>query len=297
MKFVARLVIFLALFSVPARLGGQERSEPVRFFHDIVIESGERAGDAVCFGCSIYVRGSLNGDAVAIGGGIEISGTASADAVSIVGNIRLDPGAKLQGDAVAVAGRVERHSEASIGGEVVSLPGLGKLLLLVVVAIAIGNLVLVVLSYFIAGEQRVEIIASTLREHGGLALLTGIGLVIGATILLIISSQLGPLMPVIVILVSLGLAITLLVGYTGMSSWLGRNLVQGSGPLAAVLVGAVLITLLQIIPVLGLLAFLIFVLLALGSAGLSGYGSDSNWLPERLVTRQPIPPSSPSSRH
>src|SRR2546427_12980777 len=55
MKFVTRLVIFLALFSVPARLGGQERSEPVRFFHDIVIESGERAGDAVCFGCSIYV--------------------------------------------------------------------------------------------------------------------------------------------------------------------------------------------------------------------------------------------------
>lgn len=297
MTLVARLVVLLAVLSVPARLWGKERPEPVRFFHDIAVESGEEVGDAVCFGCSIYVRGTLNGDAVAIGGGVEINGTAAADAVSLGGNIRLGPGAKLEGDAVAVAGRVERDSEASIGGDAVSLPGLGKLVLLVVVAIAIGNLVLVVLSYFITGERRVEIVASTLREHGGLAFLTGIGLLISTVILLIISFQMGPLMPVMMILVSLGLVITLLVGYTGMSSWLGRNLVQGSGSLAAVLVGALLITLLQMIPVLGLLAFLIFVFLALGSAGLSGYGSSSNWLSERFVARQPIPPSSPPSWH
>jgi len=297
MTSVVRSVVLLIILSVPTGPWGREHSEPVRFFHDIVIESGEEVSDAVCLGCSIYVRGNLKGDAVAIGGGIEISGTVTADAVSIGGNIRLGPGAKLEGDAVAVAGRVERDPAASIGGEVVSVPGLGKLLLVVVVAIAIGNLVLFVLSYFVTGERRVEIIAGTLREHAGLAFLTGIGLMISTIILLIVSSQMGPLMPVVWILVSMGLVITLLVGYTGTSSWLGRSLVQKSSSLVAVLVGAVLITLLQMIPVLGLLACLIFIFLALGSAGLSGYGSNTNWLTERFVTRQPVPPSSPPSGH
>jgi hypothetical protein len=293
MRSWTTILLLLILLSMPKVACAQEGIDRVQLFHNITIETGEEAGDAVCIGCSIRVRGVLNGDAVAIGGGIDISGTAMADVVAIGGNIRLGSGARLEGDAVAVAGEVQRDAQVSVGGEVTSLPGLGKLILIVLAAIALFNVVLTLLSYLILGQQRVEILSGILKERAGVTLLVGIGLMTAFVVLCVIFALMGPVTPVMVVVISLALALTLVVGYTGISFRLGRLVSPDSGPLTIVIGGAVLVTLLQLIPVLGLLVFAIFVFLALGSAVLSGYGSSTDWFSQRFAARQPIPPAPP----
>jgi hypothetical protein len=291
MKFLTQLTFLLVLLLTPLAVYG-ERRESVQFGRDIVVESGDTIEDAVCFGCSIRVHGALNGDAVAFWGNIEITAAVAGDAVAIGGDIRLTRGARVGGDAVAVAGKIERDAEASLGGESVSLPGLGKYILLGILALAMSNVLLVAFAYLIMGRQRVGVLANTVRERAGLSLLTGIGVMIATIILLVIASMVGPLTPILVVLIGLAGLITLLIGYTGMSCWLGKTLTQGSDALGAVCLGALLITLLQFVPFLGVLFGLLFALLAMGSAAVSGYGKGPDWLPNQFAARQPLPPPS-----
>jgi hypothetical protein len=291
MKSLLHLTFFLVLLLTPIAVYGEKR-DSVQFGRDIVVEAGDEIGDAVCFGCSIRVHGALNGDAVALWGNIEISATVAGDAVAIGGDIRLTQGATVGGDAVAVAGKVERDAEANLGGESVSLPGLGKYILLGLLAMATCNILLVALGYLIMGGQRVGVLASTVREHAGLSLLTGIGVMIATVVLLVIASMVGPLTPILVVAIALAGLVTLLIGYTGMSCRLGKTLTQGSDTLGAACLGALLITLLQFVPFLGVLFGLIFALLAAGSAALSGYGKAPDWLANQFATRQPVPPPS-----
>jgi hypothetical protein len=291
MKSATYLTTFLLLLLTPIAVYGEKR-DSVQFGHDIVVEAGDEIGDAVCFACSIRVRGPLNGDAVALWGNIEISATVSGDAVAIGGDIRLTPGATVGGDAVAVAGKVERDAEANLGGESVSLPGLGKYILLGLLAMATCNVLLVALGYLIMGGQRVGVLESTVREHAGLSLLTGIAVMIATVVLLVIASMVGPLTPILAVVIALAGLITVLIGYTGMSCRLGKILTRGGGSLGAVCLGALLITLLQFVPFFGVFFCLIFALLATGSAALSGYGKAPDWLPNQFATKQPVPPPS-----
>lgn len=318
MKHSARFLVFLLFLSLPAAARAQGSSERVQFGKSIVIETDEVVSEAVCIGCSIRIRGkvgtdavaiggsiivdgTVGADAVAIGGSLDINGTVGVDAVAVGGSVRLGPESKVGGDVVAAGGKVVRHSQAQVGGELSSTPIpflvgpglLARLLLFGLLVCTVINLVLVLLAFLVAGERRVETAAQTLRTRAGLALLMGVGVLVGAVILFILSTLMGPLMPILAILVSLVLLITLLLGYTALSSWVGRALVSQSGPLAAVVIGALVITLVQLIPIVCFLAIPVFVLLALGSAALSGYGTAPDWLQQQLAARPAVPPAAP----
>lgn len=288
-------IILLSL--LPASVCAEEAGERVQIGKDIVVGAGETISEAVCVGCSIHIQGTIAGDAVAVAGDIEVDGTVGGNLVSVAGTVRLGPAATVDGDVVSALGSIDRHPEASVGGEVteaVGLPfaGLGSLLLFALVCSAIIHLFLVLLTYLIAGPRRVETVASTVRERAGLSLLAGLGVLVGAVVLYIISSLMGPVTPVLAILVSAALFLTLVMGYTGLSYWVGRGVARGSAPLVAVLLGALLITLLQLIPLLGIFACAAFILLALGSAAVSGLGSATNWLPQQFAS-SPVTPSPP----
>jgi hypothetical protein len=85
---------------------------------------------------------------------------------------------------------------------------------------------------------------------------------------------------------TLAVFIMLVAGYSGISYWVGRGLLGRSGPLAAALVGAVLVTILQLVPVVGWFACGVFALMAVGSALLSGFGTSVDW----QVVRSEIEP-------
>lgn len=280
------LVFLPVLFPLPVEARAQEPAERVQFARDIVIEAGQEVGDIVCIGCSILVRGTVLEDAVTVGGNIEIDGRVQGDAVASLGGIRLGPNARVGGDAVAIGVRIERDPQASVGGEVVSelpFPSLRSLLLAAVLSFSIMNLTLVLISYLVAGEHRVGVVASTVRTRPGLALLAGLGMLTGAVILYVISPRLGPVTPVFATGVSIVLFLTLVLGYTGISFWLGHRLTKSGHPLKACLLGALLITFLQLVPLLGLFAWLAFLLLGLGSPALSGYGTAPEWLTQRFA--------------
>lgn len=300
------LLLAVVVFS-PAAAQTQEPKDRVQYGQDIEVGAGETARDVVCIGCSIRVLGKVAGDAVAVGGSLAIEGTVEGDAVAVAGVLRLGPNARVGEDAVAAGGRLERAPGAQVGRDAVSTPfipslpvtSLAQLILFFFLIALVTNLVLVLLAYLLAGRTRVETMATTVRERAGLAALTGIGVLVGAVLLYIISAMMGPLTAVLAILVSVALGVTLVVGYAGLSFWMGRllappraGLASSWNPLAVVLLGVLLITLLQFIPILGGLVFLVFLLLALGCAALSGFGTSTDWLPRQFATRPAVPPAS-----
>lgn len=304
------LLVCALVVLLPATAGAQ--SDRVQTGEDITVEADEQVKDVVCIFCSIRHSGHASGDVVAVFGDIEADGSAGGDMVAVFGdieangdvggdmvatggNISLGPQAVVGGKVVSSGGKIERDPQARVGGEVQETPGppaigLVGLLVVAVVISLLTHVVLILIAYLIAGQKRVETLAATVRERAGLAVLTGLGVIVAAIALFILSAFLGPAMPILALLVCLALGVTLVVGYTGLSYWLGRVLARNAAPLLALLLGAALITILQLIPVLGFFLFLVFVLLAYGCAALSGYGSATDWLQRRFGGRAAAPP-------
>jgi hypothetical protein len=190
---------------------------------------------------------------------------------------------------VSVGGRVQGADRARIGGSVQSvqpfLPAIrfGFLLFLAIFLIAglVVQPLLAVLSHVILGERRVWVLAETTRSRAGLSFLLGLGLVFGSFMLSIFGAFNPFLAPLLSFPFWMLFFVLLVVGYTGISYWVGRSLVSTAGAIAATLLGAILVTILQLIPVLGWLAFCVFAPMAMGAALLSGFGTATDWLVKR----------------
>ncbi len=114
--------------------------DSVQFFQDIHIPTGQSAGDAVCFFCSVQVEGALNGDAVVFFGKIHNSGQIQGDAVAIIGSITLANQASVGGDVAVIGGLLNASPDAVINGDHVIIPAaliLLQLLLLFGILIAL----------------------------------------------------------------------------------------------------------------------------------------------------------------
>lgn len=307
LSVVASALLAFCLGAAPARAD----DDRVQFGSAIRVADGETVGDAVCFGCPIRIAGTATGDVVAFGGGVTIEGEVGGDVVAFGGGVLLGPKARVGGDVLAFGGGTELGSESEVGGEVATFGGrvnrdpsalvgggistnaplpvasLGGLLFLLLAITVIGNLILVLLTYLIAGQRRIETLEATIRGRAGLSLLTGLGVVFVAVFLFVLSAFLGPVTPVLAVLVAVVLILTLLVGYAGVSYWAGRLLAKSSAPLAALLLGAVLVTVVNLVPPLCLVFPPLLLLLGLGSATLSGFGASPNWLPQQLGSRPP----------
>jgi hypothetical protein len=257
----------------------------VQYGHNIVVEAGETAGDVVCLGCSILVRGTSS-DTVAIGGSITVEGSVQGDAVAIAGAMRLGPNASVKGDVVAVGGALDRDTGATVGGEVVSKPSIrlgnfavagifGLVALMVIPTLVLGFL-LALLVYAIAGEHRMRNMAQAIHRQSGMSLLAGLVTLAAFVMLAIAFAHASVLTAMLEMLNSVAFAVLLVVGYTGLSYTIGARVSPDSGPMGQVMLGALLIIVLQLIPVINVVMVL-FVLLALGSAVLTGLGSAPDW--------------------
>ena len=276
---VRRLVALLALLLftlIPSRARGAD--DRIQFVRDIVIGEGQTYGDALCFFCSIRVRGTLEGDAVAIGGGIDVDGVVNGDAIASGGAVRLGRSADVEGDVVSVGGPLNRHAGAhvSAGADTVNsawfyLPGQRQIFWRSLIVFLAINAALGVLAALGARTGRVVRMANTLGRRPILTPLIGVAALVAAMLLYVLANHLGRWQPVLALAVSAGLLITAVAGYTGLNLAIGRQAGK-RGSLARVLLATSLIAALQVIPVLGFLTSVIFFLLAIGCAVLSGYG-------------------------
>jgi hypothetical protein len=146
---VMLLVVVGAFFSTP--LVAEQNSDQVHIGRDIYIQPQDKAGDLVCVGCSIYIRGQVAGDAVAVGGSIVLEQGAqlAGGVTTVVGDIRMQTGTQIAGDVAAIAGMVKRDPQSKIAGDVTSLGGAGWMLLILVLPLVLfGGFVALIIWLF-----------------------------------------------------------------------------------------------------------------------------------------------------
>lgn len=172
-------LIALLLAALPA-FAQKDVGDRVRVLRSIVIDAGESAGDVICFGCSVRVRGQVQTDVVSIGGSVEVEGSTESDVVAIGGGIHLGPKAKIGGDAVAVGGYVTQDPGAQVAGETVPIPyifipGQRQLVAVGILTVAAVHLCLVLLCYAILRQRRARNVALALSKKPWQVLVAGVG--------------------------------------------------------------------------------------------------------------------------
>jgi hypothetical protein len=225
-----------------------------------------------------------------VGGSINVEGKVNGDTVAVGGGIHLAPSASVGGDAVGVGGGVARDTGATVGGEVTSsahfpimggMMGLGTLFLIGLVGSIPVAIVLSILCYLILGQERVEVMVASLRSRTGPAMLAGLAVLVGATLVMFLFPHTGTLKPIVVFVIAVAVCVTMIVGYTAVSMWAGRGVARGAGPFGAVIIGAIIVAIAQAIPFIGVFLFIVFMLAAVGVAAVTGFGTHSDWLAQR----------------
>jgi hypothetical protein len=121
---IALIALLIGLCFTPAVFAA---SDAVQFGQNISVAENQNVGDAVCFFCSITVKGTLHGDAVVFFGSVKIDGETHGDVVTFFGNDTLAPDAKIAGDMVTFFGETEVGENAKVGGDAVVLFGSQRL--------------------------------------------------------------------------------------------------------------------------------------------------------------------------
>ena len=158
----------LAILVVPHASQAESNSDRVQFNRDIRIESGERAGDVTCIGCSIYIRGQASGDVTAIAGSVfaESGASIAGDVTAIGGNARVESGAQLAGDLTAIGGTLRRDPQASIGGDVTTMGGGGWIFLIFLLPfLFLGGIVALIIWLIQRSRHPAAVPAYTLRRN------------------------------------------------------------------------------------------------------------------------------------
>ena len=110
----------------------------------------------------------------------------------------------------------------------------------------------------VLGPQRLDVLARTAASRGLVSFCVGAGL-LTAFFLLSLAGVFIPLwIPGIGLPLSLILFVPLVVGYAGISYWVGHGLLPQVSAMLAAFLGAVLVTIIQMIPIVGWIAGMIF---------------------------------------
>jgi hypothetical protein len=97
--------------------------DEVQFFSNIESTPESPVHDAVCFFCSVHVKGYLGGDIVVFFGNISIDGQAHRDVVSFFSNVHIADNASIGRDMVTLFGNVRLGENASVDRDMVSIFG------------------------------------------------------------------------------------------------------------------------------------------------------------------------------
>lgn len=287
---------------------------------DLYVGPDERIDEVVCIGGTARVEGVVEGDVVVVAGTLELLGEAE-NVVVVAGTAIIDgraddemvlvatktefrENAAVGGDLVVVGQDVENLASVPVGGSIESTGWIGEMAFwgvllggaLIVAMLVLAGPFLVLIAYALMGERRSIVLAETISQRPGMCFVVGLVSCFGFTLLWSVSMLLGLSLLGIDTLFFVVLVAVLVIGYTGVSLWVGRGLV-GSSPFAATAFGAVLISLLQLIPVLGWILAGVYTLFAVGCVGLSGAGTSVDWLLRRTeaepLRRSAGPPATP----
>jgi hypothetical protein len=256
-----------------------------KFGGPVEVKQGESVGDIAQFGGPLTVDGDVTGDIAVFGGPVTINGKVHGDVAVFGGPVILGEHSTVGGDLAAFGGPLHRAPGAVVNGDVANPHAFGVFVGGLMLLFAVGLLALIplgvvfaLLGYAILRDRRINVMVAETEHDSGTVVLAGIGALAATVAISVLTLKAHlvhfPLRGVLLLL----FCVTLFVGYTGVSAWVGRRIARSSGPLAMVLIGALIISVVQAIPVVGLFAFFVFMFLALGMAVTTGYGTAQGWL-------------------
>lgn len=287
----------------------------VVFGHNVELKRGETAEVVVVIGGSAKIYGKVRESVVVIGGDADILGDVGQQVVAVMGSIHLAPGAVVHQDVVSVGGRLDVAQGAKVQGHAqeVAIAGFQLpradwvnnwvrqcLLMLRPLSPGVGWVWVVALVYFllfllIAAVFRhpVQVCVEELEQRPATTFLVGL-----------LTKLLLPLLILILIVIVVGIVVVPfllaalfvlgLVGKVAVLEWIGFRLGRVSRreplthPVAALVLGSIILAVLYMIPVIGLLTLLLFSVWSLGCAITAAFGGFRRELPER----QPVVPAS-----
>ncbi len=315
------------------RQGGDNSSNDlVVFCRSAELPAGETANDMVVIGGSATALGKVRQDLVAILGNIMVGDEAGGDTVAVLGNIKLGtnavvhgdtvavlgniklgPNAKVHGDVVAVGGAVERSQGTVIDGEVVSMPvfsWLGDWLdqcafklrplapqLGWLWAIA-GMFLLIYILIAIALPRPVQACVDEITRRPVTTILAGLlaKILLPFVFLILVVTGIGIfVIPFLLIAVMFAGMIgkVALLQYFGQQIGRQFNLTTMQKPLAAFLLGWVVITLLYLVPILGFIIYTLTGTWALGTVVMAMFSGRRREMPEQPTAPPPASGSPP----
>jgi hypothetical protein len=107
------------LLTIPAHAA----QDVVQFGSTIEVAPNEAIHDAVCFFCSVNVKGTVNGDIVAFFGSVRVEGKANHDVVNFFGDVKAADNTSIGHNLVNFFGGVRLGENVSIGQDAVVMFG------------------------------------------------------------------------------------------------------------------------------------------------------------------------------
>jgi uncharacterized RDD family membrane protein YckC len=293
---------------------------------DAELKAGQTAEVVVVIGGSARIYGKVRDTVTVIGGNAEIEGEVDHEVVAVMGNVKVGPKGKLHGDVVAAGGKVEIAEGGQVDHQPVEVDfgtlGIKKpewltkwllncALMLRPLSFSVGWIWAVAAGFFalyllvaLVFPRPVQACVEELTRRPATTFLMGLltKLLLPLVLLILIVTVLGILVvPFVVAALLLGT----IVGKVAVIEWFGFKLGRLFGgaaffekPVAAFLLGMLLITLLYLVPVLGLLTSLILSIWGLGAAVTAAFGGLRREMPERIAAPFPAytePTSTPAS--
>jgi hypothetical protein len=305
----------IVLFGQNAELKAGETADSVVVIGGSAIIHGKVRHEVVVIDGDLEVDGEVGDAAVAIFGNVHAKPGAviHQETVAVMGGVAAEPGVKINGNAVAVGGKLDIADGAIVKGEKVNVGLPGPLSnidwlrdwfkycafefrplapQLGFVWIIAGIFFLVYLCIAAVFPRPVQVCVDDLNKRPATLFLLGLltKLLVAFVYLILTITGVGL---VVVPVIWAVLFICAVVGKVAILEWLGFKVGRHFGkgfqkPLAAFLLGTIIITLLYVVPVLGLLVYIILSVWGLGCGITAALGCLRRERPEN-----PEPPATP----
>ncbi len=272
----------------------------VSFKEDIFVAKEEVQDNVISFGGNITIEGRVRQNVVAFGGTITVSGEVGDSVVGIGSTITLRPTAVVKGDVVSLGGVLNKEPGCVIQRDTVyfkSSEAFSKLfkgglffpalMPFILILKLIGFFIWLLLALVIAAifPRQLSQASSQIRAAFWPVVLTGIIALILFSGLVIVSALLSLILigiPFLLFLIAVGIIIKVF-GQVVLFYFFGESLGKAFGgkrvtPLAAVIIGLVLVSLIKFIPILGFLFSFCLSIIVWGVTIRTRFGTTENWL-------------------
>jgi uncharacterized RDD family membrane protein YckC len=261
---------------------------------DVELSAEDSAGIVVVIGGSAKIHGTVEGDVVVIGGDVVIDSHVGGQVVAVMGDVQIGPLARISGELVTVGGTNQVSEGGKVEGQIVEVgAGIGPLKFLQLrwlrewftqcvmemrplapgvawVWWVAGFFFILYFLIAVLFPQPVQYCAAQISARPATTFAAGVLAKLAVPILCLLL----PLTLVGIVVVPfliVGAFLTVLIGKTAVLEYVGDKiggvfgLKAGQYPLAAFLIGAVVVTLLYMVPVLGWLTLCLFGCWAMGA--------------------------------